>query len=561
MPAKKTEEKKNLPQTQSLSKSTMLNAADVAIFTVNLNDGLIQYCNQKMCEDLRMKQEEIINQNYKDVFWADLMTRLEHLMAQSSTEKAVTGVYYWKKRIMWVLIAMRTVQQEGNAPVAVVTVTNVTSLSMPENDFEKVAYYDPQMGIANGRQLEKDVAELDDHTDVALVHFDIDKFSTVNEVYGWDTGDYVLEQIRDWIMETAKAGNRLYRMSEDEFAILIRHTTLANAKRRARQILARFKQGWRVAPDDSRELYCNITMSVVYGKYVEGDVRNTLSRTVIGAGKSGGFTLYDAKMDQRIQHIFLIRQTLVNSLQNQMQGFSIQYQPIVNPYTGNWVGAEALSRWGHPQVGRVSPVLFINQLEQLGLIEQLDNWVLETAVKQCTEWGLDKKEFMLDVNMSPLQGVSENYVAKLMKMLDKYKYPRNKLCLEITESNKFKFTEHNMETFRRLRGLGVCIALDDFGTGYSNFENLMRMPAYLLKTEKSFIDSLESDPYQQYLLRMMVELAHTAGLKVVSEGVETEGQKRLLMDYGVDYLQGYLFSKPLTVAQMGKCLHHFKPQQ
>lgn len=298
-------------------------------------------------------------------------------------------------------------------------------------------------------------------------------------------------------------------------------------------------------------------MSIVYGPYVGGDVRNRLSRTVIGAGKVGIYTVYDAKMDQRIKRDLLMRQTLVNCLQNNMQGFSIHYQPIVNPYTGYWIGAEALCRWSHPLFGRVPPSVFVAQLEQLNLIDQLDQWVLKTAVAQCHKWGLDKCDFILDVNVSPVQMMSEGYITDLMCLLEKNNYPGKKLCLEITESSRFKYSDCNLTTLERLRSYGVSVSLDDFGTGYSGFENLVKIPANRIKTEKSFIDSLESDPYQQYLLRMMVDLAHTAGMEVITEGVETEGQKELLMMYGVDFFQGYLYSRPLTIAQMNKNLNQF----
>lgn len=537
--------------------SATLDVVDVSIFCVQADNGKITNCNQRLCTELGTPADQILFRPYTEVFWPDIVRLFRRLMDECSFEKAASGVYYWAERRRWEQVSVRKVQVQGGAGIAVFSVTNITDIGRSEFEYRRRVYYDQKLGVPNGARLEKDVEALESYHDVALVHFDIDSFSTINEVYGWDTGDYLLEQIRDWLHRTAVDGCTLYRVADDEFALLLRGTTFEAARKRARAVAHRFTEPWQANRGGTLPLYCTVSLGLVFGEYIGRDIRNQLFRTVHSGGKKSTITIYDARMDKRVKHRFLIRQSLINCLQQGMEGFRLVYQPIVDPRTGVWRGAEALCRWNCPGVGWVPPTQFVADIEQLGLVDMLDSWVLETAISQCAELGLHKKEFTLDVNMSPLQMVDRKFVSSLLNILKRHAFPRDKLSLEITESSKFDFSHTNLAHLQNLRGSGIKIALDDFGTGYSSFENLMRLPAHVLKTEKSFIDHLEDDPYQQYLLRLMVDLAHTAHMQVIAEGVETPGQRDLLVDYGADYVQGYLYSRPLSAARLKTLVGRF----
>lgn len=205
----------------------------------------------------------------------------------------------------------------------------------------------------------------------------------------------------------------------------------------------------------------------------------------------------------------------------------------------------------------ISPLTFIHMAEQMGLIEQIDNWIRETAMVQCMEWGLHNKCFTLDVNFSPAQSINDTFIDGLLDSLRRTGYPALRLNMEITESTKMPFTDENVKGIHRLRDEGVVLSLDDFGTGYSSFENLLKIPGSLLKTDKVFLDNLEGSQSGQYLVQTIVNIAHHLDMKIVSEGVETQGQCNLLEQFGVDYMQGYLFSKPLTAEQFAKELWRF----
>lgn len=537
---------------------SLLNAVDAVVFTLALPQKTILDCNYKLCSQLGKPLEEVRGHFYQDIFFPGFVAHFEQLLEKCDHSKTITTEYYWNRHATWRQISLRKIRVKNHGDAVVVTISNTNDLRHSSYETGKLASYDVLLGLPNGRQLEKDVNAQNSFERMALVHFDIDKFNTVNQVYGWEAGDYVLGQIRDYLLQEEMGADRVYRAGEDEFALLYFDISLQAVQRRAEKLLARFRQSWRSAPKDWMQVYCNITMGVVYGTYLlGGETRNRMTRAMQSAGKGRGFTLYDARVDKKMKKKLLLRQALVNSLQRDMDGFDVHYQPLVDAKTERWVGMEALCRWKHPLLGKVSPNIFIAELEQLGLIGQLDQWVMESAVKQYARWGLAGSNITLDVNLSPTEELGEGYLGRLMKMLAKYNFPARQLCIEITESRKFNFNSFNLSAMQRMRRAGIHISLDDFGTGYSNLTSLARMPAGYLKTERSFISNVENDTHQQYLLRMLVNLTHTVEMKIVSEGVETPLQKELLMGYGVDLMQGYLFSRPLSSPQMEKKLSMF----
>lgn len=534
-----------------------LNAVDISIFAIRLDTGTITACNQKLCAELEKQEDEIENHHYSDIFWNEFCKKLEKLLNKCTFEKPTTCIYYWAQRLQWVQISVKKVAAPGGISLAIVSLANITDIGRSEYEHHRLAFYDQLLSIPNERQLEQDVASLEEYESAALLHFEINHFYAINDVYGADSGDFLLEQVRDWLLATSAENSRLYRINYDEFSILIQDIDLERAQQRARQILHRFTQPWQSA-QRLLDLYCTISLGIIYGPYLEGDIHNLLFRTISGNTKPGSFTLYSADMDREYKQKLLMRQALINCLLENMKGFSVAYQPIVHAGNGSWAGLEALCRWVSPEFGPISPTVFIPELEQLGLIDQLDTWVTRTAVRQCTEWGLSGKNFFLDVNFSPLQMVNHWFASSLQSLLEEYSFPANKLYLEITESNRFDFSDENLAVLGTLQNLGVHISLDDFGTGYSTFQTLMRLPAQVLKTEKSFIENLENDTYRQHLVRMMVTLAHTASMKIICEGVETDAQRQLLVSYGADFFQGYLFSRPLNEAQLVQNLYRFQ---
>ena len=419
-------------------------------------------------------------------------------------------------------------------------------------------YFDHLLGMPNGMKLEEDINELASVETVALVYFEIERLEEINDLYGWENGDNLLKQIRDWlyISETRRA--QFYRVNNG-FAMLGRKTSMKDAQKRAKEIQDRFSQPWILpTADNDLQLYCTIKLGIVYGKYIRNEMRNLVLRTIrLAENTKAGYAVYDEQADRQAKRALMIRNTLINCVRNDMQGFEVHYQPIVEIRSQRWIALEALCRWTTPEGEKISPVEFIRLAEQLNLIHQVDAWVRKTAMHTCVALKLDKKDFVLDINFSPMQQIDDTFIDGLLCTLDETAFPPQKLNLEITESAKMVFDESNLNGLNRLQQNGIILSLDDFGTGYSSFANLIKMPAKVLKTEKMFLDDIEKDPYRQHLLNMLAELAHYHEMHLVAEGVETIEQYELLKKYAVDCAQGYLFSTPLPYEQLRQQIDRF----
>lgn len=419
--------------------------------------------------------------------------------------------------------------------------------------------WDNKYALPNAQCLERDILKLSSETSFTLICYDIVSLRTINDGYGRKVGDMLLLAIRDWILSLNFG--QVYRLESDEFGLLLTGTDMETALEKARYIYDRFDESWIIGQDgESRQIFCAISVGVIPSETIHSpsDILNVIERIIKIASRQEEIAVYDEETDRLLKRNLEIEISLKSCVKNNMQGFSIHYQPIVNCITGLWCGIEALCRWSSPSLGDIYPLDFIPIAEQMGLIGAIGEWILEASVKQCKAWRLDAHEdFFLDVNLSPVQLRDKNLDTKILTILKRHDYPSHKLSLEITESAQLNFSNHTLEAVSRLTQQGIPVALDDFGTGYSSFHTLINLPVSVLKTEKAFLNNIENDDYLQRLLETMVSLAHASGMKLTAEGVENTGQMKLLMDHRVDYVQGYLFSKPLPAEELEKKLHNF----
>jgi EAL domain-containing protein (putative c-di-GMP-specific phosphodiesterase class I) len=233
----------------------------------------------------------------------------------------------------------------------------------------------------------------------------------------------------------------------------------------------------------------------------------------------------------------------------------VHYQPVVRVADGGTAGFEALVRWEHPELGLVPPVEFIPLAEETGLVVGIGRWVLAEAVRQATRWITEHgRPLRMSVNLSPRQLLDDDVPAFVQEVLADTGFPPGLLLLEVTETVFVRDVDRVVAELERLRTLGVRIAIDDFGTGFSSLSYLRRLPADLLKIDRSFVTDLAGGGSSRTLVSSIVELARTLGLEVVAEGVETESQRRVLQDLGCGLAQGYLFAPPRPAAGCGPAL-------
>jgi len=247
------------------------------------------------------------------------------------------------------------------------------------------------------------------------------------------------------------------------------------------------------------------------------------------------------------------RMRLVNDLRNALAAnqFSIFYQPIIDAKTGSIHKAEALIRWHHPNDGMISPAVFIPVAEDTRMIVEIGDWVFREAVRQVALWRANyRPDFQISVNVSPLQIRGEkNALATWLEHLRQLGLPGQCIALEITESLLLDADSKISDQLLAFRDAGISVSLDDFGTGYSSLSYLRRFDIDYLKIDRSFVHNMQTDPNDLALCESIIVMAHRLGLQVIAEGVETREQQDLLVAAGCDYLQGYLFAKPLPLEQ------------
>jgi EAL domain-containing protein (putative c-di-GMP-specific phosphodiesterase class I) len=228
----------------------------------------------------------------------------------------------------------------------------------------------------------------------------------------------------------------------------------------------------------------------------------------------------------------------------------LHYQPQVRSRDGRIFGVEALARWRHPVHGDIPPLKFIPIAEESGLIEALGGWVLEAACRQLSAWRAEGiEDLRMAVNLSAQQLRSPDLVQAVDALLKRHGLKGSDLELEITESVAMENPERAIDQLQALRDLGIQLAIDDFGTGYSSLAYLKRLPIHVLKLDRTFVRDIETDPSDAEISAATLALAHNLGLKVIAEGVETEAQRDYLIQHQCDFMQGFLFSKPLPAEE------------
>lgn len=537
--------------------SVLLDELDAAVLIVGL-DGVIQYVNQHVCQDLGRTLPEVLGVDYRRVFWPEFISVYDQMVAECENGRTYSGIYYWAEMSLWEQISARLIRWDS-APAILLTITNVSDITCTEYHARNIAHFDHLLKLPNGCKLEEDINLLANTETVALLYIEIKRFEDVNELYGWENGDLLLKQVRDWLLFSESRRAQLYRVNNG-FAVLGRQVTIESVLERAEEIRRRFQSPWVLsAGGNNLQLYFSVNLGVVYGQYVKNEMRNLLLRTIhVAENAGGGVAVYDEEIDREEKRRLVVRDGFINCLFNDMKGFEVHYQPLVDVGSRKWIGVEALCRWTAPNGERIPPLDFIKAAEQMKLIGHLDAWVWQTAMRQCVALGLDQCRFTLDVNFSPTRKLDDPFIDELLRRLRETRFPPDKLNIEITESTKMVFDQGNLDGLRRLREYGIRLSLDDFGTGYSSMENLIKISSQALKTDKIFLEGIQDDPYRQYLLKMLVDLAHHLDMQMIAEGVETEEEFELVRGYGVDCVQGYLFSKPLTFDQLREAVSRFR---
>jgi diguanylate cyclase (GGDEF)-like protein len=376
-----------------------------------------------------------------------------------------------------------------------------------------------------------------------LLYVGLDNFDVFNDAFGHAVGDLLLKEVARRLSQCGGESARLCRLTAGEFAFVVDGEMLFGLGAAVRVADALNK------PFQFESAMTTLTCSVGIVVYPEHGARANLlgnagmaMRRIKREG-GGGCCQFEPRMALEV----IEKAVLVNDLRNALElgQFELHFQPKVDALSLQVTAAEALLRWNHPKHGMVSPAVFIPLAERYGLIGAIGNWVIEEACRKAAGWREKGLRMRVAVNISGDQMRESDLVERIERTLRASGIQSGRFTCEITESVAMEDTRVTQLTFEKMRSAGFHVSIDDFGTGYSSLSTLRKLPAAELKIDRSFVTDIEESEDARSIARSIVSLASALNLRVVAEGVETVGQRDLLVGMGCNELQGYLFSRPV----------------
>jgi diguanylate cyclase (GGDEF)-like protein/PAS domain S-box-containing protein len=444
---------------------------------------------------------------------------------------------------------------------------DITQRKAAEKQIQFLAYYDALTGLPNRTLLQdrltRALASARRRKDkVALLFLDLDRFKTINDSLGHSVGDLVLQQVAERLKKWAREQDTVARVGGDEFLIVLTAVKEpADAAVAAERLMNTMNAAY-VVQGHSLGISCSVGISIFPEHGAEGEtlIKNA-DAAMYSAKESGCNNLQFFTKDMNAQAVE--RLTLESGLRLALdkKELFLVYQPQIEIATGRIIGLEALLRWQHPELGLVPPDKFIRIAENSGLIMPIGEWVLRTACSQTRKW---QDEGLLAVsvavNVSSVQFRQAGFCELIRRVLHETGLAPQYLELEITESLLLSNEDVMLSVLQELKAMGLKLAIDDFGTGYSSLSYLRQFPVGKLKIDRSFIRDIAVNPDDVAITTAIISMAKSLNLKVIAEGVEDEAQMTFLTAHRCDEIQGYYFSKPLTVDKVADKLRGDYPE-
>ncbi|NTV15316.1 MAG: EAL domain-containing protein [Desulfobulbaceae bacterium] len=534
----------------------VLNDLSTEIYIIDLenlailqsNAGATRNLGYSMAELLRLQLPDINPELNRERF----ATLLEGWQEENHTQITINGEHRRKNGTSYPIEVRLQISHRENPPVCVLTAIDNSERHLYEERLVRQANYSELTGLPNKKMAFGHIAMAmgrsnRKHYKIALLFLDLDDFKKVNDSLGHAAGDDLLRQLAQRLSDVIRKTDIAAHIGGDEFLVVLEDIReVMDATILAQKIFVAMAQPYII---NSREIFLSASIGISIFPD-NGDSPEKLLQqadTAMYSAKTNGkncFQFFNQSMNDALSRQLLIESELRKAIHE--HHFEVFFQPLCDGESGQPVTAEALLRWNSEELGPVSPAEFIPVAEHSGLITEIGTWVLESACREAATWPEKTGRLLrLAVNISPRQFRATNLVQTVTQALAISGLPSHLLELEITEGLLLQDQPELQEKLSALRKLGIQFSLDDFGTGYSSLSYLKRFPIQTLKIDRSFINSLENDSNDQFLVSAIVSMGHSLNLQVVAEGVESQGQLRYLREKGVDLIQGYLMSRPL----------------
>lgn len=466
--------------------------------------------------------------------------------------------------------------ENGLAEMMIGAVQDVTQLKNAEEEIRLLAFYDSLTGLANRTlfldRLAYELTSAKRHGKIfALLFIDLDRFKRVNDTFGHHIGDLLLKNVSETLKKCIRksdvatgpvargeSDDLIARLGGDEFIILLSNMNEPeNAALVARKIIHGIPAVYMLEGNEiSITTSIGISIFPSDGDEIELLLKNADS-AMYHAKESGrnNYQFYKESLNTAVVERYSLEHGIKNALQQ--DEFALYYQPQIDLSTQKIVGCEALIRWLHPQGGMIPPDRFIPIAEESGLIIDINKWVIETACRQNVLWreaGL--KPIRIAVNLSGYKLASQNIIEIIQGALLDTHLDASNLEIEITENVLMRETKDTVSILQQLKNLKLKIALDDFGTGYSSLSYLTSFPVDIIKIDRSFVMGCTMQKNNRVIIKAIIAMGHSLGMKIVAEGIETKEEFELIKGYGADEGQGYFFSPPIHGNEFTKLLEN-----
>ena len=544
-----------------LSQVVEQNAHAILITDINFK---IEYANRAFTSLTGYLQKELINKTP-----AILRSRYDDSEIDSDINRTLKAGREWSGQVRnqrkdgtlyWALQSIIPIKSDdGEITHYVSTSEDNTDLHDAQQTIEQLAFYDPLTNLPNRRLLSDRLQQALEHAQrnpdemVAVMVFDLDNFKTVNDSLGHNYGDDLLKHVAQIFQSQIRSEDTVSRQGGDEFTIVlsgmkqiekiadIADTILQKLSEpinlSGHQVVIGSSIGIAVYPNDAEshdELLRNADMAMYHAKE---------------EGKNN-FQFFMPTMNKQAHHRLLLENKLRYAIEE--NHFQLFYQPQLDLKTGDMIGTEALIRWIDPGQGMISPAEFIPLAEDTGLIGQIGDWVIDTACRDMK--ALHAKGFpqvKVAINVSAFQFRHGKHLTEVIrKSLEKHHYPAELFSLELTESILIDDVNETLNILNSMRDLGITLAIDDFGTGYSSLSYLKQFPIDILKIDQSFIRDITTDASDKAIVSAIIAMAQQLDIDVLAEGVETLEHQAFLQSQGCDYVQGYLYCRPISADEL-----------
>lgn len=432
----------------------------------------------------------------------------------------------------------------------------IAELEISKEEKKRLAYYDTLTSLPN-RNLFTELLEHEIHQvtrynkSFALLYIDLDRFKFINDTLGHGAGDDLIVQVSQRLSKCTRESDTLARFGGDEFLLILsgpnseKHATIVSEK-----IIKTISDPFML---DDHEMHISASIGIAYCPKNALDSTTLMKRADIAMyeAKTNGKNQYHTYEEHSINHKTEHRLTLEKDLRRAIQNDELQlyYQPVINLSNYNTVGVEALLRWKHNSKGMVPPFEFIPIAEETGMIQEVGDWVINQACKQCKIWRESGRPgFHVAVNVSSIQLKNNKLATYISDILNFYSLPATALDIEITENVFYGEDKNSLNTLEELSEMGIRLLLDDFGTGYSSLSTLHGMPFDTIKIDRSFMDIEHSK--KRVMAQTIVDMAKNFGMQTIAEGAEDQETVDYLRQLGCDFVQGYYFQRPIAAEEL-----------